>query len=216
MIAIFLQRMLDGSCSCGSRNPTACNFLLSDSMLTQRFYFLILNLHQEPVQKLVLCFPNNSVLALSSFFSPGWSKAFTYRVLRPDFEYVLVFFWNNSRLVKASSRPTTHSMSFIQDFFKLKELPVLIVHSSSFVMATASSSRQDAAVQSTNDDAATCKCSAVRLGYWKDPYVQFFAKPCDRKPPEINRGYYARVKGIDSLLKQFLQVVSLTLFMLWY
>ena len=83
----------------------------------------------------------------------------------------------------------------------------VIVHSSSFVMATASSSRQDAAVQSTNDDAATCKCSAVRLGYWKDPYVQFFAKPCDRKPPEINRGYYARVKGIDSLLKQFLQVV---------
>ena len=96
----------------------------------------------------------------------------------------------------------------LQSQINIRSRITLSLFISALVMATASSSRQDAAVQSTNDDAATCKCSAVRLGYWKDPYVQFFAKPCDRKPPEINRGYYARVKEIDSLLKQFLQVVG--------
>lgn len=65
---------------------------------------------------------------------------------------------------------------------------------------------QDEAVAATNDDAASCKCSAVRLGYWNDPYVELLAKPSDRKPPEINRGYYARVHGVQSLLRQFLEV----------
>ncbi|KAL7299413.1 hypothetical protein TKK_0007658 [Trichogramma kaykai] len=64
----------------------------------------------------------------------------------------------------------------------------------------------DEAVQSTNDDACGCKCSAVNLGYWKDSYVNYFVKRYDRKPPEINRGYYARVKGIEHLVSQCLQV----------
>lgn len=67
---------------------------------------------------------------------------------------------------------------------------------------------QDEAVRATNDDAASCKCAAVRLGYWKDPYIDFFAKPGDRKAPEINRGYYARVQGIQSLVLQFLEVTK--------
>lgn len=69
---------------------------------------------------------------------------------------------------------------------------------------------QDEAVQATNDDAACCKRSAIELGYWKDPYVQFFTRSCtaNRKPPEINRGFYARVKGMQILLKQFLQVLA--------
>ncbi len=65
----------------------------------------------------------------------------------------------------------------------------------------------DDAVRSTNDDAASCKRSAVQLGYWKDPYIDYFIRSTgDRKAPEINRGYYARVQGIQILLRQFLQV----------
>ena len=64
----------------------------------------------------------------------------------------------------------------------------------------------DDAVRSTNDDAASSKSSAVKIGYWKDPYIQYFIRGTDKKPPEINRGYFARVKGIQVLLKQFLQV----------
>lgn len=63
---------------------------------------------------------------------------------------------------------------------------------------------QDEAVISTNDDATTCKRFAVQLGYWSDNYIQHFAKLGDRKTPEINRGYYARVKGMRTLLNQFL------------
>ncbi|ESO11550.1 hypothetical protein HELRODRAFT_189998 [Helobdella robusta] len=74
------------------------------------------------------------------------------------------------------------------------------------------SSRQDEEVQSTNDDAVNSKFSAVKLGYWQDPYIQFFSKfssAIDRKPPELNRGYYARVKGVEYLLKQFLKKTDL-------
>ena len=67
-------------------------------------------------------------------------------------------------------------------------------------------SSNDDAVRSTNDDAASCKRSAVQLGYWSDPYVQFLTKASDRKPPEISRGYYARVRGIQGLIRQFLEV----------
>lgn len=64
----------------------------------------------------------------------------------------------------------------------------------------------DEAVQATNDDASECKRCAVQLGYWIDPYIQFFVKATDRKAPEINRGYYARIMGVWSLLEKFLKV----------
>jgi len=70
-------------------------------------------------------------------------------------------------------------------------------------------SANDEAIRATNDDAASCKRSAVQLGYWSDPYIQFVAKPSERKPPEINRGYYARVKGVQGLLHQFLEVSTI-------
>lgn len=66
-------------------------------------------------------------------------------------------------------------------------------------------SLQDVQVQATNDDASSSKCSAVQMGYWTDEYISCFTKPCSRKPPEMNRGYYARVKAIESIVKQFLQ-----------
>jgi len=63
---------------------------------------------------------------------------------------------------------------------------------------------QDEGVISTNDDATACKRFAVQLGYWSDSYIQHFSKLGERKTPEINRGYYARVKGMRTLLDQFL------------
>lgn len=67
---------------------------------------------------------------------------------------------------------------------------------------------QDDGVMATNDDASHCKRFAVHLGYWKDSYIQHFAKLGERKTPEINRGYYARVKGMEKILIQFLQLTK--------
>lgn len=64
----------------------------------------------------------------------------------------------------------------------------------------------DEAVQATNDDATLCKRSAVQLGYWRDPYLQHFVRSTERKAPEINRGYYARVVAIKHLLDKAIQV----------
>ncbi|BES92462.1 leucine carboxyl methyltransferase [Nesidiocoris tenuis] len=66
----------------------------------------------------------------------------------------------------------------------------------------------DEAVQSTNDDASECKRSAVRLGYWQDDYVQILVRGSDRKPPEINRGYYARTEGVNLFIKKFLKLAG--------
>uniref|UniRef100_T1JIF8 Leucine carboxyl methyltransferase 1 n=1 Tax=Strigamia maritima TaxID=126957 RepID=T1JIF8_STRMM len=68
------------------------------------------------------------------------------------------------------------------------------------------STSDDDAIQATNDDAASCKRCAVQLGYWHDPYLQYFVRASDRKTPEINRGYYARVQGIKQLIDQVIQV----------
>ncbi|ELU14133.1 hypothetical protein CAPTEDRAFT_21476 [Capitella teleta] len=67
---------------------------------------------------------------------------------------------------------------------------------------------EDDAVRATNDDATSCKRSAVQMSYWQDPYIQYFIRAGERKAPEINRGYYARVKGIQVLLKQFLELTK--------
>ncbi|RHY02501.1 hypothetical protein DYB25_011389 [Aphanomyces astaci] len=64
-------------------------------------------------------------------------------------------------------------------------------------------------VQDTASDAASCKLSAVQLGYWEDSFAHMFAKP-NRKMPIINRGYYARVRSIEVLLHRFLASTSPT------
>lgn len=64
----------------------------------------------------------------------------------------------------------------------------------------------DEAIQATNDDASECKRCAVTLGYWCDPFISLFVKQTTRKAPEINRGYYARVKGIELFVDKFLKV----------
>jgi len=74
----------------------------------------------------------------------------------------------------------------------------------------------DEAVQATNDDATLCKLSAVSLGYWEDPFIQFMVKRGERRAPEIHLGYYARVTGVRFLVDKFfeacdtaVQVISL-------
>lgn len=66
----------------------------------------------------------------------------------------------------------------------------------------------DEGVMATNDDASLCKRFAVHLGYWKDNYIEHFTKLGERKTPEINRGYYARVKGMETILLQFLELTQ--------
>lgn len=65
----------------------------------------------------------------------------------------------------------------------------------------------DDGVISTNDDASSCKRHAVRVGYWNDDYIQYFLNSTDRKAPEINRGYFARVKAIEICINKFLEVL---------
>ncbi|XP_059051954.1 leucine carboxyl methyltransferase 1 [Achroia grisella] len=66
-------------------------------------------------------------------------------------------------------------------------------------------SAEDEAIIGTNTDATECKRSAVELGYWKDDYISYFVKHVDRKAPEINRGYYARVRGMEMFIHQFIE-----------
>lgn len=65
---------------------------------------------------------------------------------------------------------------------------------------------EDEAVRSTNDDASTCKRFAVQLGYWADPYLPHLVRGTERKTPEINRGYFARVTAISILVRKFVTV----------
>lgn len=58
----------------------------------------------------------------------------------------------------------------------------------------------------TNDDASNCKRFAVKVGYWSDPYIQYFVRSAERRPPEINRGYFTRTEAIKTLVQRFLQI----------
>eukprot|EP01068_Selenidium_serpulae_P008692 Selendium_serpulae@DN5050_c0_g1_i2.p1 len=65
----------------------------------------------------------------------------------------------------------------------------------------------DDAVQSTTYDAAASKHSATVLGYYEDPYCQYFVKRPIKRSPLINRGYYARVAGVRHVIKKFFETV---------
>lgn len=81
----------------------------------------------------------------------------------------------------------------------------------------------DEAIQLTNNDATNFKAYAVSKGYWSDPYLTYFASksacsqgggggggggqqplPVEHKPPEMSRGYFARVNAIRSVVYKFL------------
>ncbi len=63
----------------------------------------------------------------------------------------------------------------------------------------------DRAVQGTNDDASVSKMSCVRMGYFEDEFLTYFVRRQARRPPIINRGYFARVQAIRQLLGAFLK-----------
>lgn len=71
----------------------------------------------------------------------------------------------------------------------------------------------DEAIQLTNNDASNFKAYAVSRGYWTDPYVHYFCStpglrdqttPVEHKPPEMSRGYFARVNAIRTIVNKFL------------
>jgi hypothetical protein len=62
-------------------------------------------------------------------------------------------------------------------------------------------------VQKTANDAARAKTSMSRLGYYNDSFISYFlgrGAEAARVSPLINRGYYARFKCIDTLVRRFL------------
>lgn len=52
--------------------------------------------------------------------------------------------------------------------------------------------------------------SAVRMGYYADPFLSFFVRKAIRRSPLINRGYYARVSAVDTLLHRFISIARRT------
>lgn len=71
-------------------------------------------------------------------------------------------------------------------------------------------------VQGTNDCSILSKHAMCHAGYMNDEFLNVFTlKSAPRRAPLINRGYYVRMKAIDSLLRAFLllggpkQIVSL-------
>uniref|UniRef100_M4B8A1 Leucine carboxyl methyltransferase 1 n=1 Tax=Hyaloperonospora arabidopsidis (strain Emoy2) TaxID=559515 RepID=M4B8A1_HYAAE len=79
------------------------------------------------------------------------------------------------------------------------------MQANSIVRRRSSSFEHDSAVRETAADASLCKLSASQLGYYVDPFVQFFVPTPSRRMPLINRGYYARVAAVDSLVCKFLR-----------
>lgn len=69
-----------------------------------------------------------------------------------------------------------------------------------------SSVNEDYNIQQTNDDATDCKRAAVHMGYYSDPFLDaFYHGKVEKKEPEINRGYWARVRGFRILVDKFLK-----------
>lgn len=77
----------------------------------------------------------------------------------------------------------------------------------------------DAAVRSTDDDAAHARLSALRKGYFEDPFTPLLVSKAHLvapRPPLINIGTFIRSKAIDNLIKNWIslqdgpvQIVSL-------
>ena len=63
----------------------------------------------------------------------------------------------------------------------------------------------------TNEEASLCKLDAVKLGYWKDPFLPLMVHGSlrhERKAPEMYKGYYARVKCVERLVLDFIDAVQ--------
>lgn len=65
-------------------------------------------------------------------------------------------------------------------------------------------------VYETADDAAVSKLSAIRHGYFNDPFLGLFVRRFQRRSPLINRGYFSRFLAVDTILRRFLAVCDAT------
>lgn len=66
----------------------------------------------------------------------------------------------------------------------------------------------DDAVKWTADDSIQCKAHCTALGYLSDPYLRFFTHTVVKRPPIINRGYWARVNRVTLTLNRFLETAG--------
>ncbi|QDZ22249.1 leucine carboxyl methyltransferase [Chloropicon primus] len=66
----------------------------------------------------------------------------------------------------------------------------------------------DRCVQGTNDDATVSKLSCATLGYFQDDFVHLFVRRRTRRPPMINRGYFARVQAIRQAIQGFMEAAG--------
>jgi hypothetical protein len=63
-------------------------------------------------------------------------------------------------------------------------------------------------VQQTNDDSTASKASASRAGYFRDGFVELFVGTVPRRTALINRGYFARVHAVRSVIAAFLDACN--------
>lgn len=63
-------------------------------------------------------------------------------------------------------------------------------------------------VQRTNDESSASKASAARAGYFQDDFVQSFVAKVPARTALINRGYFARVQAMRSIISAFLDACA--------
>ena len=67
---------------------------------------------------------------------------------------------------------------------------------------------EELSIQGTASEALVSKTSAARLKYFNDDFLPIFCKRKERKPPLINRGYFARVQCVRMVVNKFLELTS--------
>jgi len=65
-------------------------------------------------------------------------------------------------------------------------------------------------VVKTTDDALISKASCAKLGYYKDPYSIAMCRNPSARTPLINRGYWARIKFVETVVEDFLKLYKNT------
>jgi tRNA wybutosine-synthesizing protein 4 len=110
--------------------------------------------------------------------------------------------------MKIQGEPNTErAILFILLLNSIAVVKMASMHSKNNSNTDITQPEQDACVRSTAADAILSKCSAVNKGYFDDPYVHFFAPTKGvKRAPLINRGYYARFKAVDTIIRRFLSV----------
>ena len=63
-------------------------------------------------------------------------------------------------------------------------------------------------IQGTAVEALVSKASAMNLNYFQDDFLKIFCKRKEKKPPLINRGYFARVQCVKYAVQKFLSLTN--------